>query len=142
MEAECGPLRHEHDAAAGVLSELHASLRIVSGELQGAIAHVTAQERLLASMNETMTSGRVTGDAFVQAVDARAALQRAVDEAQKKARALEAKREAAARQVQMQENVVGRLRLRLEAKEQTGAEIEGQLTRVRSESSAAIGAIE
>jgi predicted nucleic acid-binding Zn-ribbon protein len=142
VETECDPVRRDCETAASTLHELQAAAQKIAGEVESTKVKIGAQQQLLMAMEANIQSGGLSGDAFVQAVAARGTMERALSELQRVVREQEGERQALSRKVQVQQKRVNDAETQLESRESVLRQVEQQLAKLRSETTAAIASLQ
>jgi hypothetical protein len=142
VETECDPVRRNCETAASTLHELQAAAQKIAGEVESTKEKIGAQQQLLMAMEANIQSGGLSGDAFVQAVAARGTMERALSELQRVAREQEGAQQALSRKVQAQQKRVNDAETQLESRESVLRQVEQQLMKLRSETTAAIASLQ
>lgn len=138
VDAELSPIRGEHQEALGTLASLRDRAASVARELVAQQERAAAQARDLEGVIAMMNGG-LAGEAFVRAVEARAALSSSLAATRAQVRETENQAARLASEVDAQQSRVNEVAARLAARESVVRTVDEQLARVTNELANALG---
>lgn len=126
-EEETSPIRAEVARVLDSISDLHNRAQTAQRELDATREEVAARERTIETLRATLHSG-MSGEAFVRAAEAQAALEREAAQTRVTIRTHESSLAQLAHQAERQQTALAELRARLASREAVVAGIDGQLS--------------